>query len=114
MVSDGGTRITSELAGDLRRRLNRMEGHVRGISKMLGRRERCDDILTQVAAIEGATTRVAIRLLDAHLRICMSEAPHSGKGTGGTERFAESLARILGQSRPQPGDRLGGTRGDYC
>jgi DNA-binding FrmR family transcriptional regulator len=44
---------------DMLRRLRRIEGQVRGIQAMVQREETCQDILVQVAAIEGAIGQVA-------------------------------------------------------
>lgn len=44
---------------DLLRRLKRIEGQVRGIQAMIGRRDNCREILTQVAAVSGALERVS-------------------------------------------------------
>jgi DNA-binding FrmR family transcriptional regulator len=44
---------------DLLRRLRRIEGQVRGLQAMVERRSGCRDILTQLAAVEGALARVA-------------------------------------------------------
>ena len=49
---------------DLQRRLRRIEGQVRGLQSMVERRDGCRDILTQVAAVEGALSRVA-RIVEA-------------------------------------------------
>jgi DNA-binding FrmR family transcriptional regulator len=44
---------------DITRRLNRVEGQVRGVRAMVERQESCRDILMQVAAIEGAMRQVS-------------------------------------------------------
>jgi DNA-binding FrmR family transcriptional regulator len=44
---------------DMLRRLKRIEGQVRGIQAMIEREETCQDILVQVAAVEGAIQQVA-------------------------------------------------------
>ena len=44
---------------DILRRLRRIEGQVRGIQSMVQREESCQDILVQVAAIEGAIGQVS-------------------------------------------------------
>lgn len=43
---------------DLLNRLRRIEGQVRGVQAMIARRERCQAILTQIAAIDGAMVQV--------------------------------------------------------
>ena len=57
---------------DLLPRLSRIEGQVRGLSKMIEEERWCPDILTQVAAVEAALGKVRERLLENHLEHCVS------------------------------------------
>ena len=62
----------------LQRRLARVEGQVRGISRMVEEDRYCIDILTQISAIQAALDKIALGLLDDHARHCMlgeGEAP---------------------------------------
>jgi CsoR family transcriptional regulator, copper-sensing transcriptional repressor len=56
---------------ELQRRLARIEGQVRGVSKMVADDRYCIDVLTQIAAIEAALDKVALGLLDDHARVCV-------------------------------------------
>lgn len=87
--------LAPDLLEDLQGRLARIEGHVRGIRRMLERREDCDDILTQVSAVQGALREVARLLLEGHLETCVAEALRSGDGSHLMERFKDSLSRVL-------------------
>ena len=87
--------LTPDLLEDLRARLARIEGHIRGVRRMLERKEDCDDILTQVSAVQSALREVARLLLEGHLETCVAEALRSGDGTLPVERFKESLSRVL-------------------
>lgn len=87
--------LTPELEGNLRDRLSRIEGHIRGVKKMLGDHRDCDDILTQVAGIKAAVAQVAILLLEGHLDTCVAESIRSGDGAAPVERFKDSLSRVL-------------------
>jgi DNA-binding FrmR family transcriptional regulator len=91
----GGVYIAAELEDDLQDRLSRIEGHVRGVKKMLAEHRNCDDILTQVAGVKAAVNQVAILLLEGHLGTCVSEAIRSGDGTAALEQFKNSLSRVL-------------------
>jgi DNA-binding FrmR family transcriptional regulator len=75
----------------LARRLNRVEGQVRGIGKMLDDDRYCVDILTQVAAVQSALDALARKLLEHHLHGCVQSAVRSGKGD---RAIAEALAVI--------------------
>lgn len=87
--------LAPDLVEELGARLARIEGHVRGVRRMLERREDCDDILAQVAAVRSALREVARLLLEGHLETCVAEAIRSGDGSRPVERFKESLSRVL-------------------
>lgn len=94
-VQPSGVYLDAELCESLQRRLSRIEGHVRGVKKMLAEERDCDDVLTQVAGIRAAVSQVAILLLEGHLETCVSEALQSGDGAESVERFKNSLSRAL-------------------
>jgi CsoR family transcriptional regulator, copper-sensing transcriptional repressor len=58
----------------LLKRLARVEGQVRGVSKMVEEERYCIDVLTQIGAIQAALDKVALGLLDEHTRHCVVEA----------------------------------------
>ncbi|MDO5684848.1 MAG: metal-sensitive transcriptional regulator [Bifidobacterium sp.] len=53
------------------RRLRRIEGQVRGITRMVDEEEYCINILTQISATTGALHAVALNLLEDHLGHCV-------------------------------------------
>jgi DNA-binding FrmR family transcriptional regulator len=65
---------------DLTKRINRIEGQVRGIGKMLAEDRYCIDILTQVSAVQSALDALALQLLEHHLHGCVAHAIKSGDG----------------------------------
>ena len=64
----------------LAKRLNRIEGQVRGIGKMIAEDRYCIDILTQVSAVQSALDALALQLLEHHLHGCVQHAVKSGRG----------------------------------
>ena len=64
----------------LGKRLNRIEGQVRGIGKMIAEDRYCIDILTQVSAVQSALDALALQLLEHHLHGCVQHAVKSGDG----------------------------------
>ena len=62
------------------KRLNRIEGQVRGVTKMITEDRYCVDVLNQVSALQSALDAVAMRLLENHTHGCMQDAIKSGKG----------------------------------
>ena len=59
-------------------RLNRIEGQVRGINKMIQDDVYCDDILHQILSVEAALTGVKKMLLEAHMKSCIIEQIEKG------------------------------------
>ncbi len=61
------------------RRLNRLEGQIRGIARMISEDLYCDDILHQFASVEAALHGVRRALLEAHLKSCVVEQIQAGR-----------------------------------
>ena len=59
---------------DYERRLRRIEGQVRGLQRMIAEDAYCIDVLTQTSAVTQALQRVALGLLDEHIRHCVKHA----------------------------------------
>ena len=64
---------------DLTTRLNRIEGQIRGIKRMIDEDTYCDDVITQLAATQSALNSVAKILLDGHVRGCVVERIQEGE-----------------------------------
>ena len=64
----------------LTKRINRIEGQVRGIGKMIDDDRYCIDVLTQVSAVQAALDALALQLLEHHLHGCVQHAVKSGDG----------------------------------
>lgn len=62
------------------KRLNRIEGQVRGVAKMITEDRYCVDILNQVSALQSALDAVAVQLLESHTHGCVQAAIKSGNG----------------------------------
>lgn len=79
------------LAGkdDVLARLRRVEGQVRGLQRMVENDEYCIDILTQITAASNALKKVAVGLLDDHIRHCVANETEPGK-----DMVAEATAAI--------------------
>lgn len=80
----------------LLKRLNRIEGQVRGVSKMVEEDKYCIDILTQVSAAKAALDKVALELLRDHARHCLSKYAVHPKGEGDkADELVNAIGRIL-------------------
>jgi len=75
-------------------RLNRVEGQVRGISRMVEDDRYCIDILTQVQAVRAALAKVETELLRDHLGYCIEGAILSGDKDEQRKK-AEELIELL-------------------
>jgi DNA-binding FrmR family transcriptional regulator len=77
-------------------RLSRIEGQVRGISKMVAEDKYCIDVLTQVNAVKAALDQVALFLLEGHVKVCVVDAVRNGDSEkvdeliGAVARFARA------------------------
>ncbi|HET7453891.1 MAG TPA: metal-sensitive transcriptional regulator [Solirubrobacterales bacterium] len=74
----------------LLKRLARVEGQVRGVSKMVEEERYCIDVLTQIGAIQAALDKVALGLLDEHTRHCVVKAD----GAERVEKVDELMAAV--------------------
>ncbi|MBQ7063927.1 MAG: metal-sensing transcriptional repressor [Firmicutes bacterium] len=64
---------------DLIRRLNRIEGQIRGIRRMVEEDGYCTDILTQVSAATAALNSFNKELLACHIRTCVVQDIQEGR-----------------------------------
>ncbi|MHB8233693.1 MAG: metal-sensitive transcriptional regulator [Solirubrobacteraceae bacterium] len=79
---------------ELQRRLARIEGQVRGVSKMVADDRYCIDVLTQIAAIEAALDKVALGLLDDHARVCVLGGEQDQREQR-TQEMMAAVARLM-------------------
>jgi CsoR family transcriptional regulator, copper-sensing transcriptional repressor len=59
-------------------RLNRIEGQIRGIKGLIEKDTYCDDIITQISAVQSALNSVGKLLLESHLKSCVVERIQDG------------------------------------
>ncbi|MGA9396634.1 MAG: metal-sensitive transcriptional regulator [Anaerolineaceae bacterium] len=59
---------------DAHKRLKTIEGHIRGIQRMLEEDAYCIDVIKQVQAVQAALNKVNAMILDEHLNTCLTEA----------------------------------------
>jgi DNA-binding FrmR family transcriptional regulator len=74
----------------LRTRLARIEGQVRGVERMIDEDRYCIDVLTQISAIQAALDKVALGLLDQHAAHCVMGAADGER----EEKTAEMMAAV--------------------
>jgi DNA-binding FrmR family transcriptional regulator len=76
----------------LQKRLARVEGQVRGISRMVEQDRYCIDVLTQINAVRAALDKVALGLLDGHARHCL--LGHGGGPADPEEQVQELMGAV--------------------
>src|SRR5437879_13823869 len=84
----------SENKNKLLKRLARAEGQVRGVARMVEEDRYCIDILTQLAAVDTALERVALEILDDHVKHCVVDALASGDEADAGTKIDELLAAV--------------------
>jgi CsoR family transcriptional regulator, copper-sensing transcriptional repressor len=92
--TDPPTRGYTATKGDLRKRLARIEGQVRGIAKMIEDDRYCIDILTQLGAVDTALEAVALKVLEEHVQHCVAGALASGDREAADEKSRELLEAV--------------------
>ncbi|GAB5615713.1 metal-sensitive transcriptional regulator [Faecalimonas canis] len=79
---------------DLVNRLNRIEGQVRGIRKMVDEERYCVDILTQVSAIQSALNSFNKKLLASHIHSCVVEDIQDGR-VEAVDELCEIIQKLM-------------------
>lgn len=94
-IDTAPTRGYSATKDQLRRRLRRIEGQVRGIEKMVDEDRYCIDVLTQISAVQAALEKVALGLLDGHARHCVVGGQADGEPEELTDELMAAVARLM-------------------
>lgn len=78
-------------------RLRRIEGQVRGLTRMVEEDTYCIDVLTQVSATTKALEAVALKLLDEHLAHCVVDAARAGgpEAQLKVKEASDAIARLV-------------------
>lgn len=87
--------LSAAIQHNLITRLNRIEGQVRGVKKMIERHDPCDAILLQIASLRAALMQAGRILLDDHIRCCVIEAVKHGDAEEELMKLAAALDRLL-------------------
>lgn len=74
------------------RRLRKIEGQVRGLQRLIDEDTYCIDVLTQIASVRSALQKVALGLVDQHLRHCVIDAVDGDDGAAPARLDEATLA----------------------
>ena len=86
--------MKNDLKAKLLNRLSRIEGQVRGLSRMVEQERYCIDVLTQIQAVRAALSRVETEMLKNHLGHCIESAIVSGNAVEQRKKAAELIALL--------------------
>ena len=76
---------------NLHRRLNKINGQVTAINKMIDEDVPCEDILNQVNAAKSALHKVGQIILEGHLNHCVKEGFESGDTDETIKNFTKAI-----------------------
>lgn len=82
---------------DTVRRLKTVEGHLRGVIRMVEEDAYCIDIIRQIQAVEGALNKVSTRILEDHLNSCVITAIQ-GNEQSERERVLKEITEVFEMS----------------
>jgi DNA-binding FrmR family transcriptional regulator len=86
--------MRNDIKASCAKRLNRIEGQVRGIARMVDEDRYCIDIVTQVAAVRAALRRVEEEILRDHVAHCVEHAISSGNKAEQRRKIEELMAVV--------------------
>ncbi|MDF2721558.1 MAG: hypothetical protein K0Q59_1233 [Paenibacillus sp.] len=78
---------------DVKKRLRRLEGQVRGVLKMMDDEKHCKEVVTQISAIRSAADKAIAYIVARNLEQCIREQQESGGDTG--KMVAEAVELLV-------------------
>ena len=76
------------------RRLKTVEGHIRGIERMVEEETYCIDIIRQIQAVQAALNKISTTILDEHLHSCLTTAVR-GDDPDERERVLKEISAVF-------------------
>lgn len=86
--------MQKDIKTSVQKRFSRIEGQIRGLSKMVDEDRYCIDIVTQISAVRAALRRVEEEVLKDHVSHCVEHAIASGNKVDQREKISELMAVI--------------------
>ncbi len=83
--------MRADAKGAVLKRLQRIEGQVRGIARMVEEERYCIDVVTQISAVRAALRRVEEEVLRDHVAHCVEHAITSGDKQDQRRKIAELM-----------------------
>lgn len=87
-------KLCADLQENIDKRLQRLEGQVRGVRRMLDENRDCDDILTQLSAIRGAAYQISLLLVENYALDCVSHPDEYGSKDEAIAKMVNTLGKL--------------------
>jgi len=81
---------------DIKRRLRRIEGQVRGVLKMMDEQKHCKEVVAQLSAVRNASDRAIAQIVAENLQRCLLEEQEAEGDTG---KLVKEAVELLVKSR---------------
>lgn len=95
MESQDHAHHSEQVKLNLKSRLNRIEGQVKAINRMIDENVYCDDVLTQIRATRSALNSVATKLLEHHMKSCIMEKINQGTEEEAMEELLVTFQKLV-------------------
>jgi DNA-binding FrmR family transcriptional regulator len=86
--------LPDDLYNNLDKRLQRLEGQVRGVRRMLDDDRDCPEILTQLSAIRGAAYQISLLLVENYALCCVSNPEEYGPADEAIAKMVNTLGKL--------------------
>src|SRR5574342_287216 len=97
MENDKQSTPQSGSADNIIRRLKTIEGHLRGVIRMVEEDAYCIDVIRQIQAVEAALNKISSRILEDHLNSCVITAIQ-GNDRNERERVLKEITEVFEMS----------------
>ncbi len=87
--------LDPEVEKELQNRLSRIEGHVRGVKRMLAEHAGCEELLIQLSAVRAALNQATARLLENHMETCVADCVRAGQGEKALRQLKGALGQVI-------------------
>ncbi|MGW9856121.1 CsoR family transcriptional regulator, copper-sensing transcriptional repressor [Staphylococcus hominis] len=95
MESQDHAHHSEQVKLNLKSRLNRIEGQVKAINRMIDENVYCDDVLTQIRATRSALNSVATKLLEHHMKSCIMDKINQGAEEEAMEELLVTFQKLV-------------------
>jgi DNA-binding FrmR family transcriptional regulator len=79
------------------KRVNRLEGQVRGVGRMIEDDRYCIDIVNQLSAVQAAARQLSLQILEGHVRHCVMDAAQTEDAEPKLTELMDTLSRAMSQ-----------------